>query len=301
MLMEPSEEKEVTANDISDKIRMKVASFPSMPRAVVKLRALLKEENPPLDEIEKIVRQDPGLATNVLRLANSAYFGISKKVASLKQAVMLLGIKRFEQIAISASINKTMDKAIEGYNLSPGELWLHSILVSSTAEVIAKSTKLTDPNEVFIPALLHDMGKLILGPFVEEEKEKIESIVSQKITLDVAENMVLGTDHAEIGALILDKWSFPVEIVNAVRWHHDPDRISTTQQRLKDPTVQSDIVYLANLIFQKDKDNESAGESYVMPSSEVLRRLAIKKDQYIVIADKARGWEDKLSGTLSFE
>jgi len=299
--MESSEEKRLTENDLPDKIRLKVSSFPSMPRAVVQLRTLLKEDNPPLEEIERIVRQDPGLATNVLRLANSAYFGISKKVGSLKQAVMLLGIKRFEQIAISASMNQTMDKAVEGYNLSPGELWLHSILVSNTAEAIAKYKKITDTNDVFTPALLHDMGKLVLGKFVKEESEKIASIVSQKISLDLAENMVLGTDHAEIGALILDKWSFPEDIVNAVRWHHDPDRISRTEKRLKDPTVQSDIVYLSNLIFQSNADRETGGENFVMPSSEVLKRLGIKLAQYQGFAEKALGWKDKLSEKLSFD
>ena len=301
MLMESSEEKKLTQENIPEKIRMKVSSFPSMPRAVVKLRALLKEENPPLDEIEGILRQDPGLATNVLRIANSAYFGVSKKVGSLKQAVMLLGVNRFEQIAISASVNKTMDKAVEGYNLNSGELWLHSILVSNTAEAIAKFLKIADTNDVFTPALLHDMGKLILGPFVKEESEKIESILSQKLPLDVAENMVLGTDHAEIGALILDKWSLPIEIVNAVRWHHDPDRISRTQKRLKDPSVQSDIVYLANLIFHSNEDDDSVGVKFAVPSSEVLKRLGIKIDQFEAIAEKARAWEDQLSGTLSFE
>jgi len=224
--MEQSEEKKFSENGIPDNIRKKVSSFPSMPQAAFKLRALLREDEAPIDEIEKILRQDPGLAANVLRLANSAYFGVSAKVGSLKQAIMLLGVKRFEQIAFSACMSKTMDKAVEGYNLSPGRLWLHSIAVSTTAEALAKKMKIADVNDVFTPALLHDMGKLVLGEFVKRESQGIESIVARKVPLFVAENMVLGIDHAEIGALLLEKWSFPVDIVNAVRWHHDPDNIS---------------------------------------------------------------------------
>ena len=82
-------------SEIPDKIMLEMSSFPSMPRAGIKLRALLNEEDAPVTEIEKILRHDPGLAANVLRLANSAYFGLSQKVGSLKQAVMLLGVKRF--------------------------------------------------------------------------------------------------------------------------------------------------------------------------------------------------------------
>jgi putative nucleotidyltransferase with HDIG domain len=299
--MESSEKNRTIGNDIPDNVKMEVSSFPSMPQAAVKLRALLKEDDVPMIEIENILRQDPGLSTNVLRLANSAHFGLSSKVGSLKQAVMLLGVKRFGQIAFSACMNKAMDKAVEGYDLSPGELWLHSIAVATTAEALAKIFKIADSYDVFTPALLHDMGKLVLGKFVKEESKQIESIVSQKLPLDVAENMVLGTNHAEIGALILDKWSFPTEIVNAVRWHHDPGHISKTDKRLKDPSMQSDVVYLSNLIFQSNSDSNSDGETFAMPSSEVVKRLGITIDQYRVIAEKAHRWKNELSGTLSFE
>lgn len=299
--MESTEEKRPTENDLPDNIRMEVSSFPSMPQAAIKLRALLKEDDVPIIEIENILRQDPGLSTNVLRLANSAYFGVSSKVGSLKKAVMLLGIKRFEQIAISACMNKTMDKAVEGYGLSPGELWLHSIVVSTTAEALAKFLKISNTNDVFTPALLHDMGKLILGKFVKEESKQIESIVAKGESLVRAEHMVLGTDHAEIGALIIDKWSFPVDIVNAVRWHHDPDRISITEKRLKDPSMQSDIVYLSNLIFQSNGESDSVDGKFATPSPEVLKRLGIKLDQYTTIAEKAHNWKKELSDTLSFE
>ena len=92
-------EKESTANNIPKEIMMHVSSFPSMPRAGIKLRELLNKKDVPLIKIEEILRHDPGLSANVLRLANSAYFGLSKKVVSLKQAVMLLGLKRFAQTA----------------------------------------------------------------------------------------------------------------------------------------------------------------------------------------------------------
>ena len=138
------------------------------------------------------------------------------------------------------------------------------------------------------------MGKLVLGKFVKEEVEKIESIAAKGISLPVAEHMVFGTDHAEIGALILAKWSFPVDIVNAVRWHHHPERI-------KQSIIQSDIVYLSNLMCQSNDDGSSANGRFEMPSSVVLKRLGIKLDQYEAMAGKTRSWMKKLSGTLTFD
>ncbi len=292
--MESSEEKRPIRNEIPDKIMMKVSSFPSMPRAGIKLRAILAEKDVSMDEIEGILRHDPGLATNVLRIANSAYFGLPTKVKTLKHAVILLGIKRFSQIAVSACMSKTMDKAVEGYGLSPGELWLHSIAVSNTAEALAKYIKYAETNDVFTPALLHDMGKLILGEFVKEELQKIQSIVANGVPLDIAENMVLGTDHAEVGALILGKWSFPSDLVNAVRWHHNPESI-------KNSNLQAEIVYLANLLCQSDADSDSADGHFMTPSSVVLDRLGIKLDQYEAFAEKAHSWMKKLSDKLTFE
>ena len=296
-----SEEQKAKTNDISDDIRTKISSFPSMPQAAIKLRELLKEDDVPLNKIENILRQDPGLSANILRLANSAHFGLSLKVGSLKKAVMLLGLKRFEQIAFSAYMEKSMDKAVEGYGLSPGELWLHSIVVATTAEAIAKYLKIPDPNEVFIPALLHDMGKLILDSFVKTNLKSIQSLVAKGESWVRVENMIFGTDHAEIGALLLEKWSFPIEVVNSVRWHHDPEYLSSTHNRIQNPNMQSDIVYLSNLIFQSNGNKTSVDGKKVKPSSEVLERLGIKFDQYEKIAEKALSWESEITNTLSFE
>jgi putative nucleotidyltransferase with HDIG domain len=282
--MASSEGMSLINNDIPDKIKMEVSTFPSMPRVGIKLRkALLKENDVSITELEEILRHDPGLAANVLRVANSAYFGLSTKVGSLKQAVMLLGVNRFAQIAVSACMSKTLDKAVEGYDLSPGELWFHSIAVSNTAEALTKNKKFAETNDVFTPALLHDMGKLILGKFVKKELQKIESIAAKGVSLVIAEHMVFGTDHAEIGALILAKWSFPVDIVNAVRWHHNPERI-------KNSNMQLDIVYLSNQMCQSNADIDSASGQFAMPSSVVLKRLGIKLDQYKTMAEKAHSW-----------
>ena len=294
VLLKLSEKKQVAAKDIPEPIMAEVSSFPSMPQAGIKLRALLAKEDASTDEIEKILRHDPGLAANVLRLANSAFFGVPRKVETLRHAITLLGVKRFAQIAVSASMSKNMDKAVEGYDLSPGELWLHSIAVANTAEALSRKKNLAKMDDVFTPALLHDMGKLILGKFVKQERQELEHITGQGVHLDVAEHMVLGINHAEIGALILARWSFPEDIVNAVRWHHNPDRN-------KKPTTKSDITYLSNLLCQPPGGRNSAGGQPILLSSAVLDRLGITADQYELIAAKTQNWLVKLSDTLTFD
>jgi len=292
--MTTSGEKKHTNSDIPDKILQKVSAFPSMPKAGIKLRALLSKDDVSIDEIEKILRYDPGLAANVLRLANSAYFGIPAKVTNLKHAVVLLGVKRFAKIAFGACMNKMMVNAVQGYGLSPGELWLHSIAVSTTAEALAKNRKLAETNDFFTPALLHDLGKLVLAKFVKAEQTKIDSLVVNGVPFVIAEKEVLKTDHAEIGALILGKWSFPDDLINAVRWHHYP-------KGLENSNLHPEIVYLANLLCHSDGDSESVEDPLNKPYSSVLDRLRIDAEQYEVFAEKARNWMKKLSDALTFE
>jgi putative nucleotidyltransferase with HDIG domain len=265
-----------------------------MPKAGAKLRALLDQKNVPLAEIEKILRHDPGLAANVLRLANSAYFGIPAKVTTLKHAIILLGVKRFSKIAVAASMNKIMANAVEGYGLSPGELWLHSIAVSTTAEALAKNRKMDETNDFFTPALLHDLGKLVLGKFLKAEQQKIDGFVENGVPFAIAEKEVLKTDHAEIGALILSKWSFPDDLIHAVRWHHYP-------QGLENSNLHPEIVYLANLLCYSNPDGKSDQDELNKPYAAVLERLGIDSEEYEVFADKARNWMKKLSDTLTFD
>lgn len=276
-------------------ILAKVKSFPTMPGAGAKMLALLEEPDTAVSEIEEILRYDPGLTANVLKLANSAYFGVPSKIGSLRQAVILLGLKRLMQLVVASCVSAVMDKSVAGYEIPPGDLWRHSVAVSIAAEALAKKKKKkkVGREDVFTPALLHDVGKLVLGSFVKEELEAIQNIASKGVPFVVAENMILGTDHAEIGARILAHWNLPLDVINAVRWHHDPDSPD-------DATFQMDVVYLANLLCQTPDTSGKAGGHAVELSPAVIDRLGIQVDQFESIAGKVADWVDELSGALTF-
>jgi HD-like signal output (HDOD) protein len=124
-----------------NQILAKVDSFPAMPGAGTQLLALLEEPDTTVSEIEEILRYDPGLTANILKLANSAYFGIPSKIGSLKQAVILLGLNRLIQLVVASCVSAVMDKAVDGYDLPAGDLWRHSVAVSIAAEALVKDKK----------------------------------------------------------------------------------------------------------------------------------------------------------------
>ncbi|MGD8609691.1 MAG: HDOD domain-containing protein [Desulfobacterales bacterium] len=276
-------------NEILDRVK----SFPTIPGAGTRMLSLLEEPDTSVSEIEDILRYDPGLTANILKLANSAYFGLPSKIGSLKQAVILLGLKRLIQLVVASCVSAVMDKSVPGYNLPSGDLWRHSIAVSIASEALVKGKKRISAEDVFTPALLHDVGKLILGSFVSEEMEAIQSIAAKDIPWVVAENMVLGTDHAEIGARILANWNLPAGVINSVRWHHDPDSPDASN-------VQMDVVYLANILCQTpDTSGPTAGHAVEL-SPAVIDRLGIQLEQFESISEKVAQWVDELSNALAF-
>lgn len=277
-----------------EEIMANVESFPSMPGAGTKLLSMLKDPDTDVSEIEKVLRYDPGLTANILKMTNSAYFGLPQKIGSVKQALLLLGWRRVTQLVLASSVSTVMDKPVEGYNFSPGKLWRHSVAVSIAAEGLVKELSFPGTDEFFTTALLHDIGKMILGSFVKEDLDAIEDITSQGLPLLVAEQMVLGTDHAEIGAKILTNWSFPPEVVNAVRWHHDPDSP-------EEPNSLVDIVYLSNMLCQAGGIgvNEETQQDELSPSA--LERLGVEFEQLEHISEKVAQWIDELSEVLTFK
>jgi putative nucleotidyltransferase with HDIG domain len=202
-------------------------------------------------------------------------------------------MKRLTQLVVASCVSAVMDKSVAGYDLPAGDLWRHSVAVSIASEAMVKDQKRSNKIDVFTPALLHDIGKLVLGSFVSEELESIHQIAGKGVPFVVAENMVLGTDHAETGARILKRWNLPAEVINAVRWHHDPDSADACD-------LQMDVVYLANLLCQTSETTVAAGGNALELSSTVIDRLGIQMDQFETISDKVGRWVDELADALAF-
>jgi putative nucleotidyltransferase with HDIG domain len=275
-----------------DQINAFVKTFPGMPAAALKLLALVDEPDVRVPQIEVILRQDPGLTANLLKLANSAYFGIPSKVGSVRQAVILLGLKRLTQMVIATCTSAILERMVPGYDLPAGELWRHSLAVSVAAEGLVRELKLDAAEEIFTAALLHDVGKIILGQFVQDDYAKIEMALDQGLAFETAESIVLGTNHAEIGALILSKWSIPEDIVYAVRWHHEPEKAERSNPML-------DVVHVANMLcLMIGIGVGREGLSY-RPSPVVTARLGIATVHLEKVASQTLQWANELSQVLA--
>jgi len=262
-----------------------------MPSTATKLLKLLDDPDVSFSQLEEIIRYDPGLTANILKLTNSAYFGIPLKVSSVKQGMTMLGWKRLIQLVMTLCMSSLMKKPVPGYDLPQGELWRHSIAVSIAAENIVKTLKIPDAEDVFTAALLHDVGKLVLGSFVKKDLEFIEDMVAKGLTFDVAEHIILGTDHAEVGSHILKQWSFPDELVNAVRWHHNPESCEIYCK-------MSDIVHVANNIGKVIGAGRKKSDLHSELSHQAIDNLGLKTGDLEIIADQTLTGVNKLAAVL---
>ena len=150
-------------------------AFPSIPATAGKLLKMLEDPETTAAQVESVLKLDPGLTANILRLTNSAYFGLPQQVGSIRQAVVLLGWKRLTSLILTTCMNAVLNKPVDGYELGDGDMWRHALAVSVAAEGLSKILGLKNVDEVFTAALLHDLCKMVLGRYVAEDIQKIVS------------------------------------------------------------------------------------------------------------------------------
>jgi putative nucleotidyltransferase with HDIG domain len=177
-----------------------------------------------VEQVEAIVEADPGLAGNLLRSANSAYFGFRGEIATVKDAIVRIGMKRIAQLALTSAIAPLARVPLRGYDMPPKGLLRHSTAVAIAVEEVAASTRRKPPEWAFTAGLLHDVGKIVLGSFLEVDAAPIFDLAHKEhLSFERAEREVLGIDHAEVGAALLSNWGLPTYLIETVRYHHCPD------------------------------------------------------------------------------
>jgi len=265
-----------------------------MPATALKLLTLLKDENTSNAQIEQILRYEPGLTANILKLTNSAFFGLPTRIGSIRQAILMIGWKKLIQIVLASCVSAIIDKPVQGYDLSPGDLWRHSVAVSVSAEILVKDLKLSVSEEVFTAALLHDVGKMVLGRYVKEDIAVIDGEELQDVPFEQVERSMFGIDHAEIGANILSRWSFPPSMISAVRWHHDPDGAPK-------PNHLIDVVHVADVLCLMSGIGVGREGLQYRPSPAACERIGLTEDRLEKVASQTLQWANELASSLQAE
>ena len=211
----------------SDHIRkliVEMDKIPSIPGVYAEVVELLRREDVGIDEIGAVVAKDLAITAKLLKLVNSAFFGLCRQVSSPAEAAVYLGIDTLKSLVLGVNAFATFD-GIKIQGVSIEKLWAHSLEVGAVARRIIESEDVPKSygDESFVAGLLHDIGKVILAVNVPEYQQVLARSEKEKIPLFVAEEEAFGANHADVAGYVLSLWGLPTRVVDAISHHHHPE------------------------------------------------------------------------------
>jgi len=252
-----------------------------VPPVAGQIMALAEDPDSSLSEIAELILNDPAITANLLKTCNSAYYGLNRKVDSVRDAIGFVGLDHIVQLVMLNSVAKNFKKQPQGYGLGEGELWRHAVTSAHVAKILTgKFGRSRHKHLIFTAALLKDIGKLILGRFVAFSFEEINILVNSKgYSFNDAEKKVIGMNHEELGAMVGQKWHFSDKLIYIIRHHH----LSNESAR---EDLETALVYLADIICMMMGVCTGADGLTYRFYSDVLNRMGLTdKDLQAIIAE----------------
>ncbi|GER94234.1 HDOD domain-containing protein [hot springs metagenome] len=222
------------------KIRSQVEAIENLPTIPPVLKNLLNLiENPKisLSEIGNFIMKDPVLTTRILKVVNSPIYGFPGRVSTISQALILLGLNTVKGVLLGVSVFEVMKKVMSG-------LWEHSVGCAVTSRIISQKKAPGYLEEVSVAALLHDIGKVVMGlKFSNEYRRVLKEAETKDIFIFESERKYFSVDHAMVGAWLTDKWKFPRSLIEVIEYHHKP-------HLSRNVPVQTAIVHLSDILVR---------------------------------------------------
>lgn len=252
---------------VKKRLMRAVEKLPAFPKSVHQVITLSSDINCSQKELVEVIKRDPVLTMKILKLVNSPFFGLVNEVTTINQASVYLGLNTLKNVALGlAVVGAFPARSMPGF--SPEEFWLHSLSVATISRMTGEFMDMgpEDAGDCFVAGLLHDVGKLVFALYFPELfSQALELSEKEKIFLHVAEKKAVGADHAEVGALLAEKWNFSLRLIDAIQRHHVDDAAL-------DVKPLTGCVYAANQISKKMRYG-FAGESLIEKFPEPIRNL----------------------------
>ncbi len=250
----------------------RVKELPTLSVAAARVSELARDERSGAADFERVIRPDPALTANLLRIVNSAYFGLHSRAETVRQAVTLLGVRRTSEVAAAAALAPVIPRRLPGYEVEAASFWLHCIAVAVLSEKLSVKLGVKRPDLTFTAGLLHDIGKLAICAFVAESSGTIlEKVRGGGLAFVSAEREVLGVDHTEVGGDVARSWNLPRAVAEAARWHHQPGQAPEGADR-----VLVDLVHVADALAHSMGLGTDVGEMARTVEAASELRLGVK-------------------------
>ncbi|MCA9752307.1 MAG: HDOD domain-containing protein [bacterium] len=199
-------------------------NLPPVPHVAAKMMELVGNEDTSVRDLQKVISSDQALTARILKMSNSVFYSFDQKITTLSHAIVILGFRAVQSMAIAASSRSLFVKKGAQFGLKEKLLWEHSIGVAMGCRQVSRVIAYEGEETAFIVGLLHDIGKAVLNQVIPKKYGKIvEQVYNDGRSFAEVETEILGFDHSHIGALIAQKWNFDWEMVETIAYHHRPE------------------------------------------------------------------------------
>ncbi len=250
-----------------------IGEIAMLPQVVMKVLDMTSNTRATTQELEDAIGQDQGLTSKVLTLANSSYYGLPRRVSSLREAVMFLGFRAVRNIAMTASCYNMFIGKSDSQSLLKRRIWKHSVDTSLLTRLVCAYAPEVVPDEAFAAGLLHDIGKTVLEQYYPQAMMRVVQTAERLgIRHHEAEEQILGFNHADVGLALAIHWNLPTVLAEALGYHHCVSAASTAPKLVAVVAIASDI---ANLI--EDAIPEEQRQAFI--DEDAMKTLGISADQ----------------------
>jgi HD-like signal output (HDOD) protein len=225
----------------------KVTTIATLPEVTNQIIKTVEDPNSTAAKLHKIVSHDPALVTRILKVVNSAFYGLPGQIGSIDRAIVLLGLNAVKNLAVAASLGQLFRGAKLCDGFTPKDLWTHCIAVGVTARDLAKQMKLPVADEAFLSGMIHDMGILVaMQVHPEQVKQVCETAKTGERPFVEIEREVLGMDHQQLGMALAEQWKFPRSCQLVAGFHHKPTQLADQNRLLVTLVYAADTICCAS-------------------------------------------------------
>lgn len=271
----------------------KINNLPTLPDIVHKIVTLLKEENTSARDLCKLISYDQAISLRLLKVANSAYYGFLREVATVQHAIVILGFDEVKRLSLGIAMFNFMKGASNATSLVIEEFWKHCVGCSLAAGIICKKVGVKS-GMPSTSSLLHDLGKLVLDNlFSREYKIILEKAKAEKVSTVDIEKEILGFTHTDVGLWLCSKWKLPSSLTLPIAYHHQVDEVD------QENILQVSIVHLADILCKK-ADIGSSGDNTI-PSFQKNAREILRIEEKVIdsIIKELESEEEKVQAFIN--